>query len=79
MKKNIRIIKSEEDPESAELLAKSIVQVSEAAKKMLSAGLTERAIIVLLQDQIGAANISRVQIRLVLENLPRLKAWYVKK
>lgn len=78
MKKNIKIVKTEEAPESTELLAKSIVQVAEGAQKMLNAGLTKRAIIVLLHDGIGTSKITKSQISLVLENIPRLKAWYVK-
>lgn len=76
--KNIKIIKDELNPESTELLAKSIIQVAEASEKLLNSGLTKRAIEVLLQDGIGASKISKGQIRLVLENLPRLKAWYIK-
>ena len=75
---NIKIKKSEENPETAELLAQSIVQVAKASEKLLNSGLTKRAIIVLLQDGIGVSKISKGQIDLVLSNLPRLKAWYVK-
>ena len=78
MKKQIKITKSEINPESTELLAQSIVQVANAATKLLNAGLTKRAIVVLLQDGIGTAKINKSQIQLVLDNLPRLKAWYVK-
>lgn len=74
----IRIKKDELNPEPVELLAKSVIQVSEAAAKLVKSGLTQRAIIVLLQDGIGAAKIGKDQIKLVLENLPKLKAWYVK-
>lgn len=77
-KPQIKIRKDQQNPESVELLAKSIVQVAEASEKLLNAGLTRRAIIVLLQDGIGSTKITKNQIRLVLENLPRLKAWYVK-
>ena len=76
---NIKVKKNEENPESVELLAQSIIQVAEASQKLLNSGLTERAIAVLLQDGIGASKISKSQIYLVLNNLPRLKAWYVKK
>lgn len=79
MKPQIKITKTEGNEESVELLAKSIVQVAESAQKMLNAGLTLRAITVLLHDGIGTAKITKSQIKLVLENLPRLKAWYVKK
>jgi hypothetical protein len=76
---NVKIRKSEETPESAELLALSIVQVSEGFQNVLATPLTDRALIVLLQDASGASNISKSQIKLVLAALPRLKAWYIKK
>jgi predicted Fe-Mo cluster-binding NifX family protein len=79
MKKNITIKKNEENPESVELLAQSIIQVAEGFEAVLSSKLTQRALIVLLHDGIGTAKITKSQIKLVLENLPRLKAWYVKK
>lgn len=78
-KKTIKIKKTEEAPESVELLAQSIVQVSEGFQKILSSSLTQRALIVLLHDGIGASHISKGQIKLVLDNMPRLKAWYIKK
>lgn len=77
-KRNIKVVKDEFNPESVELLAKSIVQVAEASQKLLNSGLTERALVVLLHDGIGTAKISKQQIRLVLQNLPRLRAWYCK-
>lgn len=76
---NIKIKKNEGNPESVELLAASIVQVAEGFEKLLNSPLRDRAIIVLLQDGIGATKISKGQIQLVLEALPRLKAWYIKK
>lgn len=75
---NIRIVKDKDAPESIELLAKSVIQVGEASQKILDAGLTKRGLIVLLQDMIGPSNIRKRDIALVLDNLPRLKAWYVK-
>ncbi len=76
--KTIKIKKNEEAPESVELLASSIVQVAEGFQKILATPLRERGLIVLLQDGIGATKISKLQIKLVLEALPRLKAWYIK-
>ena len=75
---NIKIKKNEENPESAELLAASVIKVAEGFEKMLKSPLKNRALEVLLHDAIGANNINRRQIRLVLEALPRLKGWYVK-
>jgi len=76
---NIKIKKNEENPESVELLAQSVIQVAEGFEKMLKTPLTLRAIIVLLHDGIGASKITKSQIKLVLDALPRLKGWYVKK
>ncbi len=77
--KNIRIKKNEENPESVELLAQSIIQVAEGFEKVLKSPLSQRALIVLLHDGIGTGKVTKMQIRLVLEALPRLKAWYIKK
>lgn len=77
--KNIKIKKDETSSESTELLARSIVQVAEGFEQLTKSGLTQRALIVLLQDGIGMAKINKEQIRLVLEALPRLKGWYLKK
>lgn len=76
---NIKIKKNEEKPESVELLAHSIIQVAEGFEKVLNSSLNERALVVLLHDTIGAAKITKAQIKLVLEALPRLKSWYIKK
>ena len=75
----IKIKKDEENPEPIELLAKSIIQVSDGFEKILSGSLNKKAIVVLLQHGIGTGNITQQQIMLVLDNLPRLKAWYIKK
>jgi hypothetical protein len=45
---------------------------------MLKSPLKNRALEVLLIDCIGVGKITRTQVRLVLEALPRLKSWYVK-
>ncbi len=76
---NIKIKKNEEQPESVELLAQSIIQVAEGFEKVINSKLTERALIVLLHDAIGTAKITKAQIKLTLQALPRLKAWYIKK
>ena len=75
---NIKIKKNEENPESAELLAQSIIQVADGFAKILKTPLTQRGLVVLLHDGIGIGKISKLQIRLVLDALPRLKGWYIK-
>lgn len=79
MAQNIKIKKNEENPESAELLAQSIVQVADGFDKVLKSPLSRRALVVLLQDGIGISKITKSQIELVLDGLPRLKGWYIKK
>lgn len=69
---NIKIKKTEGAEESVELLASSIVQVSEGFQKVLNSPLNQRALLVLLQEAIGATKISKTQIKLVLESLPHL-------
>ncbi len=76
---NIKIKKNEEAPESVELLAESIVKVADGFEKLLNSSLHERAYLTLLHDYIGAGKINKKQIKLVLDALPRLKAWYIKK
>ena len=75
----IKIVKDENDPEPMELMAKSVIQISDAFEEIQKNGmLKQRTIILLLHDLIGASKINKTQIALVLDNLPRLKAWYVK-
>lgn len=78
-KPTITVIKDAANPEPLELLARSVVEVAEGFEQLNRSSLNRRAIVVLLQDGIGAGKISRSQINLVLDNLPRLKAWYVRK
>lgn len=75
----VKIKKNPENPESAELLAQSVIQVAEGFQKILNTPLNRRALIILLQDGIGATKITKGQIELVLDALPRLKGWYIKK
>ena len=76
---NIHIKKDEQNPESAELLAKSIILVAEGFEKLLNTPLKERGIVQLLLGMPGmSGKITRNQIEMVLENLRKLKAWYIK-
>jgi len=74
----VNLITDEVNPEPLELLAKSIIQISDGFQKLLDSPLNQRALILLLHDAIGQGRINKVQIKLVLDSLPRLKEWYVK-
>jgi len=75
---NIKIKKTEGAEESMELLAKSIVQVAEGFEAMKKSTLKPDTLYLLLRDMIGNTKITKKQVRLVMEALPRLKSWYVK-
>lgn len=75
----IKVKKSEDNPESAEVLASAIVEISKGFEKLLSTKLNQTAIIQLLMGMPGmSSNISKGQIKLVLNNLKRLRGWYIK-
>lgn len=77
---NIKVIKDEVNPETPEVLAKALIQISDAFQSFLNSSLTQRALITLLLDMPEIRNkLSRSDIELVLNNLPKLKSYYVKK
>lgn len=77
---NIKVIKDEMSPETPEILAKALIQISDAFEMFLKSSLTNRALITLLLDLPELRNkVSRSEIELVLNNLPRLKSYYVRK
>lgn len=79
MKTNIKIKKTEGNEESAEVLAASIVKIADGFESLLKTPLKEEAIIALLHSMPGVTSyVSKGQIKLVLTNLKRLKAWYIK-
>jgi hypothetical protein len=59
----------------AELLAQSIIDVSEAAKKLLGSRLSRRALVVLLHD---ASGVAKRDIELVLDHAADLRRRFVK-
>lgn len=82
MKAKIKLIEDPENPNAPptlEVMAEAIVKISEAAKKLMNSGLSEKALIILLHHGIGASYISKRQIEYVLDALPDLKNWCVKK
>lgn len=72
MTENFKIVKSD-PPESKEMLASAIVKISEGFTALQSSGLNHDAIIVLLHDQ---TRLPKRDIKLVLNGLRKLRAWY---
>ena len=75
---NIKIKKNEENPESAEVLAENIIKIANGFEQLLNTPLKDSAIVQLLMGMSGMTGVSKSQIRLVLQNLKRLKGWYLK-
>lgn len=61
-----------------EVLADAIVQVADAAKRLLSSRLTTRAVVLLIHDACGGA-VGKRDIQMVLEKSAMLAATYIKK
>lgn len=72
MKKTPEIIL---DEKNAETIANSIASLSNSARLLLSSGLNERALLVLLKDATGVAH---REIKLILDTLPKLCELYCK-
>ena len=71
----VRVTKSD-PPESTEILAEAIVRLGESVADLKANGMNEKAIIILLQAE---TKLNRSTIKLVLDSIPRLKAWYCTK
>lgn len=66
---------NDEVPESFELIAASILKISELGEAVRKTALNERAILLLIRD---ATNVPMGDIKLVLDALPLLKRKYCK-
>ena len=71
------VIKPDEQaPIAAEIIAKAIIDISEAMKRFSTSGLKRNAIVVLIHDRSG---IGKRDIEVVLNNLEALRAdWCTK-
>ena len=66
-------VKKSDPPESTEILADSIVRISEALTKLEASGVNHKAIVILIQ---AATKLSRRDIEAVLDVQKRLAGWY---
>ncbi len=73
--KKLIVVQPEEKPVSNEVLAASIVRISDEFARATSTGLNRRALVVLLKDATGVA---QYEINKILDALPDLKAMYCK-
>lgn len=66
---------NEENPEPMELIAKSIIEISDAFDKINKSSLSRRAIVLLLQD---ITKLGQRDINSILDAAPKLKSFYIK-
>ncbi len=76
--KTITVKSNEENPEPLEVIAQSIIDVSEAFKKVASSRLKKRVIVLLLFDMLKSRGVGINQIELVLDAAPLLESYYIK-
>lgn len=72
----VRVIKSETNPETTEILAEAIVRIGKGLADLQKSGLNQKAIVLLLHD---ATKVGKPDIRKILDALPRLAGWYCRK
>jgi hypothetical protein len=78
---NIKVIKNEENPETPEVLAASLIKIGDAmAQLQQKGGLDDDAISALVVNMKGmAGKVSKTDVRLVMDGLARLKSYYIRK
>lgn len=78
MARNIRVKKNEENPETPEVLASSIIRIASAFEKLMTSELKDDALIALLREMPGMNGIRKGEVKLILNNLKKLKSYYVR-
>ena len=80
----ISLIRNNENPETTPILAEAIIKISTAIERLSNqSGLSEKALIVLIQDNCGTTTLgrkpSKAEVRIVLNSMKTLKGWYLRK
>lgn len=71
----VSVKKSEDKPESKEVLASAIVKIGDAMDSLLKSGINRRAIVVLIQHE---TKLPMRSINDVIDAMKQLKCWYCK-
>lgn len=77
MARATKVVQDPGDEVPREVLAKAVVEVADAAKRLLNGPLTKRAVIVLVQDACKG-QVSRAVVEVVLDAASDLKRLYVR-
>lgn len=78
---NIKVVKSQESPETPEVLATSLVKIGEAMEKLtkMPGGLNNDGISALVCNMKGMSQLKKNDVLIVLDGLSRLKSYYIRK
>ncbi len=77
--KKVVVKNNDENPIPTEIIAESIIKISDAITKMKSTKLTDRVIYLLIKDSISGSNIGLRDIETVLNAAKDLSKNYIKK
>ena len=72
----VKVVLDAEQPEPTEVIAASIIKISDGFGKLIKGGLNRRALLVLIKDH---TNVPMHEVGLVLDALPKLKEIYCDK
>lgn len=72
------IVQKPEEHVVTEVLAASIVNIARGVKQLLSGGLNEKAVVVLIQNSKHAGALTQTQIRAVLSSIEDLESEYTR-
>lgn len=72
----IKIKSNDENPEPVEIIAKAIIDISVAFERIKNSRLSQKALVLLIQDQ---TRISQRDIIAILDIVPKLKDIYIQK
>jgi hypothetical protein len=78
MARNIKVIKNKESPETPEVLAASIIKIADALEKLMTKELKQAALVALIRDMPGMQGIGKGEVGLILDNLKKLKSYYIR-
>jgi hypothetical protein len=76
--KKVSIVKDKTDEIPVEIMERAIVNISEGMQRLTGSRLTKRAIVLLVQDSVGSAAVTKKQVEWVLDAAASLGKTYLK-
>lgn len=74
----IKVKKDEQNPETPEILAKSIIQISKGFDEIMKAGFTKEGLVSMLKETPSCRTVGKQEIKSVLDGLKTLKGYYLR-